>query len=813
MSHLGLQLLYSLVNAQDDMLAERLYAPFPDMEVLMRQHAIPLFSLESHQPAAAFDILGFTLQYELSYSNVLNMLSLAGLSLKASERTEDDPLVIAGGPCSFNPEPLADICDLFVIGDGEYTLLHVLAAYRDWKSQGNRKHELLRQLCALPGVYVPSLYDVRYDTDGRVSEIVPTISEAPKRIRKATVSDLEPVPYLTSPIVPYLKTVHDRLTLEIMRGCARGCRFCQAGYIYRPLRERSPETLLTLTYTLLQESGYDEVSLSSLSTGDYAQISRLVARLMQACEAERVSVSLPSMRVNTLTEELAAIIRRVRKTGFTIAPEAGTQRLRNVINKGITDDDILNTVEEAFSAGWELIKLYFMIGLPTETVEDIEGAIDIVYRVHKLARRVSKQRSSQKRGSAKAKLNVSFSSFVPKAHTPFQWDRFQTRQELAATQRHLQARIRHRAIQLKWHDVNASYLEAIFARGDRRLSHVLVEAHKRGCTFDGWREHFDFSAWMQAFVAAGLDPDWYAFRERDRDECFPWDHIESGVNRDFLWQERQRSLQAEGSSPCTPHCRRCGVCNDEIGVIRTPTNTMAVASDIPQHAGTGPDARVKTFRLRVIYSKTGLLRFLSHLEVNRVFQRALARIHAPVAYSQGYNPHPLLSFGPALPVGMEGLRELVDVFFSEALEPEKFVDAMNATLPKGVRLHQASIIDVQAPSLSGELEHFAYQMTLPASLTKHLDFTGQQLKRVAAEFYAQDTYVVTPFKKRADGLDIRPFFTALDVHVDDAEQPRIHAALSSRDNVMLKPEDVLHLVFHIPYEQILDCRIVRIECR
>jgi radical SAM-linked protein len=518
------------------------------------------------------------------------------------------------------------------------------------------------------------------------------------------------------------------------------------------------------------------------------------------------------MRVNTLTGELASIIRRVRKTGFTIAPEAGTQRLRNVINKGITDDDILNTVEEAFSAGWELIKLYFMIGLPTETADDIEGAIDLVHRVHKLARRVSKHRFSQKRGSAKAKLNVSFSSFVPKTHTPFQWDRFFSREELNTTQRHLQNRIRNRSIQLKWHDVDASYLEAIFARGDRRLGRVLVEAHKLGCKFDGWREHFDFSAWMQAFKAAGLDQDWYAFRERDRDESLPWDHIESGVSRDFLWQERQKGLLAEGSPPCTPHCRRCGLCNDDASVIRASDNTPPVASDVLQDANAKPEARVKAFRLRVAYAKTGLLRFLSHLELNRVFQRALARIHAPVAYSQGYNPHPLISFGPALPVGMEGLRELVDVFFSEAVEPEQFVDAMNATLPAGIRLHQASVIDIQASSLSVELKHFVYHITLPTSLTNHHDFTGQTLQRLAETFYAQDTYVVAPFKKRADGLDIRPFFTALDVHIDEVEQPWIHVALSSRDNVMLKPEDVLHLVFHIPYEQILDCRIVRIEC-
>lgn len=815
MSHLGLHLLYSAVNGRGDMLAERLYAPLADMERLMRQRGIPLFSLESHQPAAAFDILGFTLQYELSYSNVLNMLALAGLPLKAADRADDAPLIVAGGPCSFNPEPLADICDLFVIGDGEQAFLEVIDQYRGWKSAGGSKHELLRRLCTLPGVYVPAFYAVSYHDDGRVAEIAPTLPDAPERIRKALIPDLEPVPYLNAPLVPYLKPVHDRLTLEIMRGCAHGCRFCQAGFIYRPLRERSPESLLALTNTLLPLSGYDEVSLSSLSTGDYSQIAPLVAALMQTCEAERVSVALPSMRVNTLTGELAAIIQRVRKTGFTIAPEAGTQRLRNVINKGITDDDILRTVEDAFAAGWELIKLYFMIGLPTETAEDIEGAIDLVHRARQLARKAAKQRASRTRGSSRARLNVSFSSFVPKAHTPFQWERFLAREQIAAIQKQLQDRIRHRAIQLKWHDADASYLEAIFARGDRRLGPALLEAHRLGCKFDGWREHFDLPVWMQAFANVGLDPDWYAFRDRERDTRLPWDHIDTGVSRDYLWQERQAALQARSTPPCDEHCRRCGVCTDDqaeaISVRRAAP--PPARPQPPESAAAGPAPRLKAFRLRVVFSKTGLLRFLSHLDLTRAFQRALARIHAPVAYSQGYNPHPLLSFGPALPVGMEGAREVLDIFLAERLEPEHFLDAMNAALPDDIAVHAASLVDLHAPSLSSVLTHFTFQITFPASLTMQPGFSGPGLQRRAAEFQAQERFVVAPFKKRAEGLDFQDFITALDVHLDQPDAPRMTLAVQMRENLMLKPEDVLHQVFHIPSEQIADCRIVRSMCQ
>lgn len=811
MSHLGLHLLYSILNAHDDVLAERFYAPFPDMEARMRQHGIPLFSLESHRSAADFDILGFTLQYELSYSNVVNMLALAGIPLEAAQRTDQHPLIIAGGPCSYNPEPLAGICDAFVLGDGEQSLPALIACYRAWKTSGAEKSVLLRELCRLPGVYVPSLYQVQYHPDGRVAAITPSVPDAPERIRKNIVPDLDVIPYLTAPIVPYLQPVHDRLTLEIMRGCARGCRFCQAGFVYRPLRERSPDYLLFLAKSLLSESGYDEVSLSSLSSGDYAQITSLVTAMMDMCEAARVSVALPSMRVKTLTEQMAAVIRRVRKTGFTIAPEAGTQRLRNVINKGISDADILETVEEAFTAGWDLLKLYFMIGLPTETDEDVEGIIDLVHRIRTAAQHLSGKRNAKHRKSSIANLNVSISSFVPKAHTPFQWDRMASRDELRRKQKMLQARIRHHAIQLKWHHTDASYLEGVFARGDRRLHQVLLNAHQLGCKFDGWDEHFRFDSWMQAFAQVGLDPDFYAYRERGEQECLPWEHLETGVSKAYLWEEHVKALQAEGTPPCTPHCRRCGLCHDELGVrqaFETDQTQQKSPASVPPEQSATPSGQ-KLFRLRVVYSKTGDLRFLSHRDLCRVFQRAIARINAPIAYSQGFHPHPQISFGPALPVGTEGLQECVEFYFTEVREADTVVQHLNATLPEGLKVSNAFPVDLQAPSLSAALTRFVFQVYTPESF-RAAGYDLAYFTRCAETFHSQPEYRISPFRNRPEGIDAKQFIAALDVNSGDSGLPWLRMELTTYAQNTMKPEEVLHLVFHIPDEHVLDCRIVRV---
>jgi radical SAM family uncharacterized protein/radical SAM-linked protein len=810
MPHLGLHLLYQILNAEPDVLAERIYAPAVDMEELMRNEKIPIFSLESHRAAADFDLLGFTLQYELSASNILNMLSLAGIPLLAKDRPEGYPLLIAGGPCACNPEPLADFFDIVVFGDGERIVPRIVDRYRDWKASGAGKYDFLRDVCSLPGVYVPSLYEVRYQNTGEVADIFPLAPEAPEYVQRVVEPDLNELPYLSAPIVPYLKTIHDRLTLEVMRGCPRGCRFCQAGFIYRPKRERSPEYLLQLAKSLLPQSGYDETSLSSLSTGDYSQIASLMEAMMQHCEASRVALSLPSMRASTLTENMAAVIRRVRKTGFTIAPEAGTQRLRNVINKGISETDILQTAEEAFAAGWDLLKLYFMIGLPMETDADLDGILDLVVQIRRHGKRHSRRR---------VKLNVAISPFVPKANTPFQWEPMASFGELERKQEDLKRRLRSQKADMKWNDVRSSYMEGVFARGDRRLSRVLLEAHALGAKFDGWREHFHFSTWTRAFENAGIDPEFYLYRERSEQEALPWDHLRSGVSKRYLWQERKNALQEQGTVPCDRYCRRCGLCSDDLYQIDSLADgsllAKAITTDGPPAEAASPSNETpvetlpKAFRLRLTYTKAELLRFLSHRELARTFQRAAARISAPLAYSQGFHPHPQISFGPALPVGGEGLHELVDIFFTEVVDAEQFAARMNETLPAGIRVLEASPVELRAPSLSATLRRFFVRVSTTPEFVRH-GFTLSYFQEHLESFHAREEFVVEKFKKRTEAVDIRPYIAALTLHSDENGLPRLEMTLDMHQNVCIKPEEVLHLVCGVPYEKILNCRITRI---
>ncbi len=800
MAHLGLHILYHALNALPDVAAERLYAPWDDMEDLMRAQRIPWFSVESHRAASEFDILGFTLQYELSYSNILNLLSLAGIPILAAERRRDHPLIIAGGPCALNPEPLADFLDAVVLGDGETVVPQLVAVYREWKASGTERMELLNALCRIPGVYVPSLYAVRYAESGEIAEIAPISANAPERVSRQIETNLDAVPYFSAPIVPYLRPVHDRVTLEVMRGCPGGCRFCQAGFIYRPKRERSSEHLLALAGSLLRESGYEEISLSSLSTGDYSQIVPLMSALMQTCEAARVSLSLPSMRVKTLTGEMASIISRVRKTGFTIAPEAGTQRLRNVINKGISEEDILHTAEDAFSAGWELLKLYFMIGLPTETDEDIEGVIELAYGIRTAGKRHSRK---------KVKLHIAVSSFVPKAHTPFQWERMNSIEELQCKQDMLKHRLRPKDMDLNWHDVHTSYLEGVFARGDRRLGRVLAEAHARGCKFDSWREHFNFSTWSDVFARTNVNPEQY-LREREEREILPWQHLDSGIATEYLWEERLKALSSEGTPPCHAHCRRCGVCRDDIRVVESPENATQEPPEIAPIAEK-QESQAKAYRLRAVYTKTGLLRFLSHLEVVRMFQRALGRVNMPIAFSQGYHPLPQIAFGPALPVGTEGLRELADFFFTQPLEAEDFVGQMNGALPQEIRLIEAYAVDVKAPSLSASLTRFTFQVFSPRALVER-GYSSDYFARCLAEFERQAVFQVEHFKRRTEPVDIKPFIELLTLLADEGNGPGVEMTLRVQENSLMKPEEVLEFVCAISRDVMLDFRFVRVSC-
>ena len=555
MSHLGMKILYGLVNAQPDWLCERCFMPWTDMIALMKEEGIPLFSLESRKALCQFDMIGFTLQYEMSYTNILAMMDLGGVTLKSAERKRDEPIVVAGGPCAFNPEPLADFVDAFMIGDGEEVTLDVCRTIQAWKTSGQDRQACLKALAEIEGVYVPSLYDVTYHEDGTIAAMRPNCPQAPEKVRKCIVTDLNSAYYPEKIPVPFTEIVHDRIMLEIMRGCTRGCRFCQAGILYRPVRERSLDRLLDLACELEESTGYEDISLSSLSSGDYTCLADLIRGLMKKLQDRRVSVSLPSLRIDSVLKESLEETQKERKTSLTFAPEAGTQRLRDVINKGVTEEDLMEKARDAFEGGWSSVKLYTMIGLPTETEEDLAGIADLGAKVTACYFRVPREKRAKG-----LRVVVSASSFVPKPFTPFQWCAQDTQSLLREKQEIIKAHIRNiKGVTFNYHESRTSFLEACFSRGDRRLGSVLLYAYQHGCMLDSWSECFQYDVWMQAFEACGLDPAFYANRVRGRDEVFPWDVIDAGVTRAFLWHEWEKARRAEVTPDCRQGCQGCGI--------------------------------------------------------------------------------------------------------------------------------------------------------------------------------------------------------------------------------------------------------------
>lgn len=558
MSHLGMHILYQLKNSQPDMYCERVFAPWPDMEALMRENNIPLHTVETYSPVKDLDFLGFTLQYELSYTNILNMLDLGGIPLLSKDRTAEDPIILAGGPCAYNPEPLADFIDLFVIGEGEEVNLEVMRLYKQY---GKAKRQAFLLAAALiPGVYVPSLYEATYNPDGTLKSFEPTQANVPNKVQKRILSTFNEAFFPTNFLVPNIDTVHDRAMIEIFRGCTRGCRFCQAGMLYRPIRERSVDNIMDIVDKTMKQTGFEELSLTSLSTLDYSQIEPLINKLVDKYEDQKIGISLPSLRLDSFSVDILQTIQKVKKTGLTFAPEAGTQRLRDVINKGVVESDLTKAMEQVFALGWNKVKLYFMMGLPTETIEDLEGINDLAEKVcylHKIT--PLEQRMDG------LTVTVSASCFVPKPFTPFQWFPQDTMETFEEKQKHLRGVIRNKKIKFNYHEAKSSVVEAVFARGDRRVGQALLKAWESGAKFDGWMEYFSYEKWMEAFEAAGVNVDFYAHRERSFDELLPWDHIDCGVTKEFLIREYEDALAGKVTHDCRDGCVACGINTTLIG--------------------------------------------------------------------------------------------------------------------------------------------------------------------------------------------------------------------------------------------------------
>jgi radical SAM family uncharacterized protein/radical SAM-linked protein len=783
-SHFGIQILYDILNNIDAVVAERVFTPADDMALELQQADLKLASLESRRPLAEFDIVGFSLLYELTYTNILRMLDLAGIPFFSNQRDHRHPLIIAGGPCTCNPEPVADFFDAIVVGEGEIVFPEMTATFIRWQEDGGSdRADLLTHWSAIEGVYIPSYYQADYDSEG-FQRLIPKVG-APPQIRRALVPDLESAPFPESPIIPFGRPVHDRLRLEIARGCTRGCRFCQAGMIYRPVRERSPGKLMELARTSYQNTGYEDVSLLSLSTGDYSCLIPLMKDLMGEWREQRVAVSLPSLRAGTLTPEVMELIREVRKTGFTIAPEAGTQRLRNVINKNVDRQEIVDTVRQAFELGWQVIKLYFMIGLPTETRADLEGVVDLVMELRTIARSYKK----------KNRINVSFSTFIPKPHVPFQWapqiDLDTSREKLAWLKRKLKVP----GVYVKWQQPEISLLEGVFARGDRRLSRLVVEAYENGCRFDGWADRFNYRLWQTTLEALDLDVDFYTTRDRTINEPLPWDHIDIRVDKQFLQKEWAAALEGSTIDDCRwGQCENCGACDFDTvkPVVYNPESVEPGRTRNPiVNSGSSP-----AWVYEITYSKKDDARLLGHLEFANCFLRAISRAGLPVKYSEGFHPKPRVSFNNPLPVGVESLEEFARISFTRTEKPDHIQRAMNRQLPAGVRVEACRL----APKKTG----------VPRSLVSRYRIAIPQMsldpERVA-RFNEQSAveYVRTSNKGKLQKMDLKAI-----VSIDELPDPNsIVLTIRTGDGPTVRPGEAISQIFDLPENTVRQARIVK----
>ena len=791
-SHFGLQILYNVLNQQQTIAAERVYAPDTDMEAWLKKTGLPLGSLESRKPLTRFDIIGFSLLYELNYTGILNILDLAGIPFLAKDRDTSFPIVIAGGPCTCNPEPVADIFDAMVIGDGETVILQMAEHWINWKQAGGKdKSLLLESWCHIEGVYIPSFFEASYSVEG-FQHLIPGRTDY-LEVRRAIIPSLDKAEFPDHPVVPFGRPVHDRLRLEVSRGCTRGCRFCQAGMIYRPVRERSAYTLLQQAEKTLAATGYDEISLLSLSTSDYGRLSGLMTQLIARCRSSHIAVSLPSFRAGSLPPELMAQIRQIRKTGFTIAPEAGSQRLRNAVNKNITQEDIASTVADAFSLGWQVVKLYFMIGLPTETEDDLGALVDLVCSLRKL--RVQKNRNMK---GHKNQLNVSVNTFIPKPHTPFQWASQLSVDASREKLYGLKEKLNFSDVQFKWQHPQVSLLEGLWARGDRKLSSLLIAAYQNGCRLDGWSDHFDFKKWEKSLDDTGIDINFYTTRTRDISEPLPWSHIHSGVTQDFLKSEWEKSIQQISTSDCRwGECQSCGVCDFQNlkPVVFLDKNQAIDATVIP--APHNPVLPLQdSVRYRLFYTKTGPARVFGHLELASIMFRAFRRAGIPVDFSTGFHPKPKISFSDPLPVGMESLQEICFVSARPAFSTSQMKERLNNALPEGLTVINWELSPSGQEPVTGSI-HYDIQLK-----------TGVFSRDALNAFTERDSCEISRINRK--GVVNRVDFKTHVEHLELFGTDRLFLTIRSGLKFTLRPADVLTAVFGLSEEETQTARVVKL---